>query len=60
VIGILTKVLNFHLIDANRSTRVDSWQRGCLQQTKPRHFGDVMLTGKLLSPNVYFQIEMEN
>jgi hypothetical protein len=30
--------------------------------TKPRHFGDVMLTGKLLSnsPNVYFQIEMEN
>jgi hypothetical protein len=23
--------------------------------TKPRHFGDVMLTGKLLSP--YFQIE---
>jgi hypothetical protein len=27
--------------------------------TKPRHFGDVMLTGKLLSP-VYFQIEMEN
>jgi hypothetical protein len=28
--------------------------------TKPCHFGDVMLTGKLLSPNVYFQIEMEN
>jgi hypothetical protein len=24
---------------------------------KPRHFGDVMLTGKLLSPNIYFQIE---
>jgi hypothetical protein len=24
--------------------------------TKPRHFGDVMQTGKLLSPNVYFQI----
>jgi hypothetical protein len=28
--------------------------------TKPRHFGDVTLTGKLLSPNVYFKIEMEN
>jgi hypothetical protein len=27
---------------------------------KPRHLGDVMSTGKLLSPNVYFQIEMEN
>jgi hypothetical protein len=27
---------------------------------KPRHFGDVMSTGKLLSPNVYFQIEIEN
>jgi hypothetical protein len=27
---------------------------------KPRHFGDVMSTGKLLSLNVYFQIEMEN
>jgi hypothetical protein len=27
---------------------------------KPRHFGDVISTGKLLSPNVYFQIEMEN
>jgi hypothetical protein len=27
---------------------------------KLRHFGDVMSTGKLLSPNVYFQIEMEN
>jgi hypothetical protein len=27
---------------------------------KPHHFGDVMLTGKLLSLNVYFQIEMEN
>jgi hypothetical protein len=27
--------------------------------TKPRHFGDVMLTGKLLSPNVYFQIELK-
>jgi hypothetical protein len=26
----------------------------------PRHFGDVMSTGKLLSINVYFQIEMEN
>jgi hypothetical protein len=26
----------------------------------PRHFGDVISTGKLLSPNVYFQIEMEN
>jgi hypothetical protein len=26
--------------------------------TKPHHFGDVMFTtGKLLSPNVYFQIE---
>jgi hypothetical protein len=25
--------------------------------TKPRHFGDVMLTGKLLSPNFYFQID---
>jgi hypothetical protein len=23
---------------------------------KPRHFGDVISTGKLLSPNVYFQI----
>jgi hypothetical protein len=27
---------------------------------KPRHFGDVMSTGKLLLLNVYFQIEMEN
>jgi hypothetical protein len=27
---------------------------------KPRHFGDVMSTGKLLSLNVYYQIEMEN
>jgi hypothetical protein len=27
---------------------------------KPRHFGDVMSTEKLLSLNVYFQIEMEN
>jgi hypothetical protein len=27
---------------------------------KPRHFDDVISTGKLLSPNVYFQIEMEN
>jgi hypothetical protein len=29
---------------------------------KPRHFGDIISTGKLLSPNVsvYFQIEMEN
>jgi hypothetical protein len=27
---------------------------------KPHHFGDVMSTGKILSPNVYFQIEMEN
>jgi hypothetical protein len=27
---------------------------------KPRHFGDVISTGKLLSPNVYFQIEMKN
>jgi hypothetical protein len=27
---------------------------------KPHHFGDVMSTGKLLSPNVYFKIEMEN
>jgi hypothetical protein len=25
--------------------------------TKPRHFGDVMLTGKLLSANVFFQID---
>jgi hypothetical protein len=30
------------------------------QDNKRRHFGDVMSTGKLLSPNVYFQIEMEN
>jgi hypothetical protein len=41
-----------------------AWQRGCLQMThpdtKPHYFGDVMLTRKLLSPNVYFQIEMEN
>jgi hypothetical protein len=29
--------------------------------SKPRHFGDVMLAGKLLSPNnVYFQIENGN
>jgi hypothetical protein len=43
-------------------------QPGCLaarlladdQDIKPRHFGDVMSTGKLLSPHVYFQIEMEN
>jgi hypothetical protein len=27
---------------------------------KPLHFGDVISTGKLLSLNVYFQIEMEN
>jgi hypothetical protein len=27
---------------------------------KLRHFDDVMWTGKLLSLNVYFQIEMEN
>jgi hypothetical protein len=27
---------------------------------KPHHFGHVMSTGKLLSLNVYFQIEMEN
>jgi hypothetical protein len=27
---------------------------------KPRHFGEVISTGKLLSPNVYFQIETEN
>jgi hypothetical protein len=27
---------------------------------KPRYFGDVMSTRKLLSLNVYFQIEMEN
>jgi hypothetical protein len=26
---------------------------------KPRHFGDVISTGKLLSPDIYFQIEME-
>jgi hypothetical protein len=25
---------------------------------KLHHFGDVISTGKLLSPNVYFQIEM--
>jgi hypothetical protein len=31
-----------------------------LADIKPRHFGDVMSTGKLLSLNVYFQIEMEN
>jgi hypothetical protein len=30
------------------------------EDIKPRHFGDVMSTGKLFSPNVYFQIEMEN
>jgi hypothetical protein len=33
-----------------------AWQ----SNIKPRHFGDVISTGKLLSPNVYFQIEMEN
>jgi hypothetical protein len=27
---------------------------------KPCHFGEVMSIGKLLSPNIYFQIEMEN
>jgi hypothetical protein len=27
---------------------------------KPRHFGDVISTGELLSPNIYFQIELEN
>jgi hypothetical protein len=27
---------------------------------KTRHFGDVISTGKLLSPDVYFQIETDN
>jgi hypothetical protein len=31
-----------------------------LADIKPRHFGDVMSTAKLLSLNVYFQIEMQN
>jgi hypothetical protein len=33
-----------------------------LADIKPRHFGDVMSTGKLLSltGNVYFHIKMEN
>jgi hypothetical protein len=43
-------------------------QPGCLAarlladdpDTTPRNFGDVILTGKLLSLNVYFQIEIEN
>jgi hypothetical protein len=27
---------------------------------KPCLFGDVMLTGKLFAPNVYFKLKMEN
>jgi hypothetical protein len=57
---------NFHSVASSMPIRNNraAWQWGCLQTTrttiKPGHFGDVISTGKLLSPNVYFQIEMEN
>jgi hypothetical protein len=44
-----------------RNVQAGSWWRGCFQPTrmdKPRHFGDVMLTGKLLS--LIVKLKMEN
>jgi hypothetical protein len=29
-------------------------------EDKPNHFGDVMLTGKLISPMFIFKLKMEN
>jgi hypothetical protein len=58
-----------HAVDGSTGTVIrHPEQPGCLAamlladdpDIKPRHFGDVMSTGKLLSLNVYFQIEMEN
>jgi hypothetical protein len=42
------------------SSRTPGPTPGCdTEPRKPRNFGDVMLTGKLLSFNVYFQIGNE-
>jgi hypothetical protein len=57
-----------HFIQTTLSQAIWNTDRGRLavrllagdSDIKPRHFGDVMSTGKLLSLNVYFQIEMEN